>query len=297
MPNFLVYAPLNNFDWRGDVYPFAPGVDVIPRPSQPYPLGGTDRPLASCDRAELFFADHWLQLAWSSDESISDAEKVNLFLISLWLAQPTRTQVKFRFRVNTDPQDQEIGEHTRLFDQFQWIAGAVANTVADHNLAEAATYYPTLVSVRLSRLRLSNALYLTFAGCVSMQWQVALACFAGAAEALLTYKTGGGITKRLSRSFAVLVSARELDRDREYENFRKLYEKRSDVMHGRGHLISQDDRLPILAKFANALRLAWKAILASQGTVQALEGTDAQRKVFFEQLQGTWSPPQKCGNN
>jgi hypothetical protein len=289
--DFLVYAPLSNFNWPGESFEFAPGLDVIRKPEQPYPLRGLDEDLAPLDRNHLFWAEHWLRLSWSTGEDPASSELVNLFLISLWLAQPTRAHVKFRFCVNKDPQANEQGGWARLLDQFQWVEGAAVDAVSDQNLTEAATHYPNLLGVRRRGQRLSNALYLTFAGCQAKQWQVALACFAGAAEALLTYETGRGITRRLSRCYASLVSTLPPDRNREYVFFRNLYDKRSDVMHGRGHLIPAADRLPILANFGDALRSAWKAILASPQSLAALESTDAEREEYFQQLKGDWSPP------
>lgn len=290
MSGFTVYSPLSRFEWDGDSHQIAPGLEVIRRPAFPYPLRDLDEGLTRFEKDELFFADHWLRLAWRDGSDPSAAENVNLFLLALWVEQPTRAHVKFRFCVNDD-QGEAPGGMSRLFDQFQWIEGGVTDKVSTPNLATAGTLFPLMRNALVTRHRLSNALYLTFSGCNAIQWQVALACYAAAAEALLTYKTGKGITQRLASAFAVLMDTAPAARDDHFNDFRDLYSKRSDVMHGRGHLIPAADRLPVLARFGDALRSLWRTVLLSQPATQALEGTDAQRRVFFQTQQGAWVPP------
>jgi hypothetical protein len=290
MSDFTIFSPLSRFEWNGDSYQVSPGLAVIRRPANPYPLRDLDEDLTKCEKDELFFADHWLRFAWRDGSDPSAAEYVNLFLLALWVELPTRTHVKFRFCVNDDP-GESPGGMSRLFDRFQWIEGGVTDRVSTANLAAAGTLFLPMKSALVARNRLSNALYLTFAGCNAIQWQVALACYAAAAEALLTYQTGSGITRRLASAYAVLMDTAPAARDNHFNNFRDLYSKRSDVMHGRGHLIPAADRLPILARFGDALRSLWRTVLLSVPATQALEGADAQRETFFQTQQGTWVAP------
>lgn len=116
-------------------------------------------------------------------------------------------------------------------------------------------------------------------------------CHAAAAEALLTYATGPGITRRLSISYACLVETKPADRDRAFREFADLYRARSDIMHGRTHNVARADRLPTLARFGDILRSLWRAVLSSPALIQALEGTDAQRQVWFAAQEAGYSPP------
>lgn len=179
----------------------------------------------------------------------------------------------------------------RLLDQFSWVEGATADEITDVQLTTASSLFSSLRRVRLSASRLSNALHLTFAGCQASQWQVALVCFAAAAETILTYETGSGITRRLALAYACLLAQAAPERDRLFKEFRELYGKRSDIMHGRGYAIPGPDKLPTLVRFGDALRELWKTILGSSAIIQELEAPDAQRKLFFRSLQGTYSPP------
>jgi len=289
MPEFKVYAPLSKFPWRGTTFPVASGVEIIQRP-QPYPLRGFDERLTRGDSDELFFASYWLTVNWSTGDEPRPSEIVNIFLLALWLSRPTKTHVKFRFKVATDP-GAAPGSMARLLDQFSWVEGAVADEVTDAELATASSLFSSLREVRLSAPRLSNALHLTFAGCQAIQWQVALVCFAAAAEAILTYETGSGITRRLALAYACLLAQTDPERDRLFREFRELYGKRSDVMHGRGYTIPSPEKLPTLARFGDALRELWKTVVGSSAIMQGLEAPDDQRKLFFRHLQGSYSPP------
>src|SRR5262249_50838552 len=151
------------------------------------------------------FASHWLTVDWSTGDEPRPSEIVNIFLLALWLSRPTKTHVEFRFKVATDP-EAAPGSMARLLDQFSWIEGAAADEVTDAELDTASCLFSSLREVRLNAPRLSNALHLTFAGCQTVQWQVALVCFAAAAEAILTYETGSGITQRLALAYACLLA-------------------------------------------------------------------------------------------
>jgi hypothetical protein len=289
MPEFKVYAPLSKFPWRGSTFSVAPGVEIIQRP-QPYPLRGLDEHLTQFDRNELFYADHWLTVDCSSGDEPPPSEIVNIFLLALWLSQPTKAHVKFRFKVATDP-EAAPGSMSRLLGQFQWIEGAAIDEVTNAQLVATSSLLPSLREIRRSAPRLSSALHLTFAGCQAIQWQVALVCFAAAAEAILTYETGSGITRRLALAYACLLAQAAPERDRLFREFYELYDRRSEIMHGRGYAIPETDRLRILVRFGDALRELWKVVVGSSAIMQELEATDAQRKLFFGQLQGSYSPP------
>ncbi len=267
----------------------AAGVEIIARPS-PYPLRGLYDNLAPFQQDALFFADHWLAIDWSTGDAAEPSELVDIFLLALWLARPTKTQVKYRFCVATDPKASP-DSITLLFDQFQSIEDIAAEEVTTADLTAASSYFPLLLDVYVNQLRLANALYLTLAGCEAIRWQVAFVCYAAAAEAILTYETGSGITRRLSLAYACLLESTTPGRDRAFREFQDLYNKRSDIIHGRGHSMPEPQRLPTLARFGNALRALWKTVIASSTIKRELEASDASRMVFFQSLQSGYSSP------
>jgi hypothetical protein len=159
------------------------------------------------------------------------------------------------------------------------VEGAQHDVFDDTDLQTAASYYSVLQNLCSSRGRLNDALILTLTGCWSHSWQAALISHAAAAEALLPYST-----KPVPQTQAPL-------RDAAYQEFRSLYSIRSDIMHGRTNNVPSADRLPILARFQDALRQLWRVILRSQPLVAVLEGTDTQREAHFLALEAAYSPP------
>lgn len=213
----------------------------------------------------------------------------NLALLSLWLVKQTKTQVTLRFQVERPPGTQTT--RSRVLDRFAWVHEPVNPDFTNDELAAAARFYQTLAAIYRTRGRLNNALLLTVSGCWSHLWQTALICHSAAAEAMLTYSTGRGITRRLATSFACLTEAGKEDRDAAFREFVALYSIRSDIMHGRTHNISVPDRLPTLIRFQSALRSLWKQISASPQLVTVLEDTDLQREAHFAALQHGYQPP------
>ncbi len=292
MSQFRVYAPLSQFIWMGQDFAVAPGVEIRRRVQGWPELRGLEERLAVDERDSLLLARHWLTFEWSTGKQPSAAEVVSLFLLALWLSRPTRTHVELRFEVRGDP-GAPPGSWARLLDRFNWVPGATADAVTDADLAEATLFFPLLRDRCLQGGRLQNALSLTSAGCMAHTWQIAFICHAAAAESVLTYGTGAGITRRLALAYACLVETSTADRNRAFSDFRNLYSVRSDIMHGRAHNVAAADRLPTLARFDEILRKLWRAVLTSSspGLIQSLEGTDGQRAALFCCLQRGYTPP------
>jgi hypothetical protein len=286
---YKVYAPLSEFWWTGQDFTIAPGIE-IKRLYQIPDLRGLENVLAADERGILRSAGHWLTFDWSTDEKPAPNEIVNLVLIALWLSQPTKAHVELCFEISNDPAMAPDGWH-RYLDHFSWVPGAAVDKIENANLTEAALYYPKLRDLHLASGRLQNGLSLTSAGCMTHSWQPALICHSAAAEAILTYDTGQGITRRLALSYACLVENSAAERNRAFLEFRDLYSVRSDIMHGRSYNVVAGDRLPILARFEAILRKLWRVVLASPVLIQVIEGSDAQRAAHFRRLQGRYNPP------
>lgn len=287
-PRFEICAPLQDFWWAGDRLELAPGLWIKRRADVPDLQGWSDR-LGDDERTKLSFAEHWLTFGWTEAARRSPAETVNLVLLSLWLVKPTKTHVTFRFKLGPDPATCGAGR-ARLLDRFQWIRDATGTSFDTSDLQGAATHFQALVGVNVSG-RVNDALRLTLSGCVARQWQVALICFAAAAETLLTYDTGPGLTRRLARVYSRLVESDPARRDAAFDQFRTLYAIRSDIVHGRTGKIAPNDRLPMLASFADMMRTLWRAVIRSAEMIEILESADEQRREYFHALCSGYDPP------
>lgn len=286
---FKIYAPLLDFVWDGDTFAFAPDLE-IKRIKRPAGLTGMDGWLSAPEWERASNADHWLVHEHTAGAIPHAGELENLVLLSLWLVKPTRTQIAHRFKVGLAKAEGENGM-SRLLDRFMWIPGIIDFEFSSSELQSAANLYGTLTRACAARGRLNNALLLTIGGCWAHDWQVSLICHAAAAEALLTFSTGPGITRRLATSFSCLTETDTSRRDAAFLEFKTLYSNRSDIMHGRTHNISASDRLPKLVRFQSLLRKLWNVVHSSPALIPVLEGTDAQREAHFTQIQQGYSPP------
>lgn len=289
MTHFDIYAPLNEFEWAGPDRELSSGIWLRRRTQRP-DLRGLDTGLAQDEQDTISSADHWLEFPWDEGAAPSPAEIVNMTLLAFWLAKPTKTQVAYRFELGCGSAA-NTSRVCRLLDRFAWVPGITHTALEDSDLQSVAVHNQILRDLCRARGRLHDALVLTVTGCWSHKWQAALIAHAAAAEAILTYATGPGITRRLSTSFACLVETQPADRDRAFREFASLYAARSDIMHGRTHNVAPADRLPTLARFEDILRRLWCAVLSSSQLIRVLEGTDAQRHAWFAAQAARYSPP------
>jgi len=285
---FAVYAPLQDFLWEGNDFEVAPDL-WIRRFIEPPDIVGLHEWIAKDEWDRASGACHWLVFEWMEGTVPSPAEVTNLVLLSLWLVKPTRSHIAFRYELGRDGAASEKARK-RMLDRFAWVAGALHPDIEDIDLKSASVYYSGLVTLCRARGRLNDALLLTIAGCWSHAWQVALICHAAAAETLLTYETGPGITRRLAKSYACLTETDPAKRDAAYREFSALYSVRSDIMHGRTNNVVRNDRLPTLIRFQEVLRRLWRTTLTTPSLSAALEGTDTQRKAHFQALETGFTP-------
>jgi hypothetical protein len=288
---FDIYAPLQEFDWDGKDFELAPGL-WINRFRQPPDLCGLHERIAKEEWENASNVGHWLTFCWTDGVVPCPAEIANLVLLSFWLVKPTTSHISYRFHIGRAGADHEQSAH-RLLDQFDWVSGAIHPCFEDQDLQSASTFYAILAQLCCARGRLNDALCLTLSGCWSHRWQVALICYAAAAEAMLTYDTVKGITNRLAKSYACVTETLTAQRDAAFQEFVDLYDVRSDIMHGRTHNITANDRLPTLVRFRDVLRRLWQTVLSSPHLIAVLEGTDAQRKVLFQALEQDYAVPHR----
>ena len=108
---------------------------------------------------------------------------------------------------------------------------------------------------------------------------------------MLTYSTRSGITRHLAITCACLLETHKTPRDVAFNRFLKLYEVRSDIMHGRTHNVPEANRLETLREFQDLLRRLWCTILTSPLLTSTLEGTDAGRQSYFLSIESGYVAP------
>ncbi len=107
-----------------------------------------------------------------------------------------------------------------------------------------------------------------------------------------SYSEDPGLTKRLAKSFACLVSETMDGRDARYQEFLKFYDVRSDIVHGRAHEHHESSQnLENLEHFSDRLRLAWQRVLSDSGIQEILEQGDTARKSWFTSRECGYTAP------
>ena len=286
---FDVYAPLQDFYWPGQDQSFGPDV-VLKRFDTAPELAGLESYVSKPEWERAANSDHWLTFRWIDGEEVSPAEVINLFLLSLWLVKPIRSQVALRFEIGRDDAAAEK-TMSRLLDRFAWIQGSIDPDISDEDVRKASTYYSELEKLCRARGRLNNAMVLTVSGCWSHGWQTALICHAAAAETILTYATDRGLTRRLATSYACIVASDSAGRDAAFAEFSSLYSARSDIVHGRMHNIARTETLPTLLRFQNLMRRLWSAVLVSKELLSTLELDDAGRQAYLLRIETGYTAP------
>ena len=286
---FEILAPLQDFRWKGDIHEISPGIKIVPRNQKP-DLSKLKNNLAESEWDLINDAFHWLKFNWKEGNTPDPSAVVNLVLFALWLVKPTKTFIGYQFVLG---EKAALGQTTtkRLLDRFAWIKGNTHSNFNDQDLQQTNDFYKGLQRLYLSQGRLNDALLLSVSGCWNHFWQTALICYAAATEAILTYSTEKGITRRLASSYACLVETSSSARDDAYKKFYKVYSVRSDIMHGRTHKIMIPDRLPLLVDFQEVLRKLWRTILFSPQLINILEETDFERKKYFVSLISDYKSP------
>ncbi len=282
----MILVPLSNFNWDGDYFELQQ-LGKIQRLQNIPDLSNFESHLTEFDKDNLRNVTHWLLFEQKDNEILNQSEKINIFLLALWIASPTKTQVQIRFELSENKYTV-----SRYLDRFQCNISYSLDNIDNELLTKVNEYIASIMNIYIHPKRLYNSLLLNLCGNLSISWQVAFICFSSAMEAILTYSERPGITKRLAKSFVCLTETEKFKRDIEFKRFVELYKIRSDIMHGRAMNYYNDNlNLKKLNDYEELLRKIWKTILASNSLVEELEKSDADRKILFDNIENGYQPP------
>jgi len=245
------------------------------------------------EKEDLLEVPYCLSFEHSPDEPLESSEKINIFLLALWIVIPTATKVQYKFIESSKAINKP---DSRFLDRFNHNSTQATATqrVTTYDLEKLQALIDSMKSICINKKRLWNSLILTLHGCNSKEWQIAFICYSAAAEGILTYTSGNGINERLAKSFACLTKKSIVQRNRAFLDFKQSYSTRSKIMHGTINNLNgtSDDRLRNLANFSDILRDLWETILVSESIISELEKNDKQRKKFFLEIEEEYSLPE-----
>jgi hypothetical protein len=276
-----VWAPLIDFPWEGGDYPLRDGLRIVRQPRDfTWDAEGTRYFLSQEEQESARTTDHWIEIDQPAHDKTSAAEKINIFLVSLWIVRPSLTHVSLRFEQTPDGL-----KVFRVLERFQWIKDQLHPDVEGKHLASVRAMVPSLLRICEARGRLRNALSLTFRACISKDWQSSFVCFSAALEGLLNYDRGRGLTERLASTYAKLLARYGEGSNDDHHTFTRLYNVRSEIVHGRAYERESSTRnLVDLAGCSDLLRRVWRIVLEHDDVLERLEQDDSVRQDFFSRL-------------
>ena len=234
---------------------------------------------------EILGCKYWLKINDSFPKYLSPRPICNTILLSFWVLKPNQIETRYRFG--------DDNSFFRQLDRFQF--NRVDDNINFFNLGDLqniSTYYNSFCRINRHNKRLYIAKLNTFRGCLSYHWVVAFILYSSALEAILNYKRGYGLTKRLAKAYACLLANQKRERDALYKNFAMLYGIRSDIMHGKHRKWAKaQGNLKKLSELAILLRQLWQKILSDKDLESTLDKDNSARETFFKRLQKGYATP------
>ena len=229
------------------------------------------------------------------EKSINEIEEIiNILQLAFWIIEPTELQIHFYSNLNYEHKGR------CLFSRFLYIPKHInyKNEYEYQDIEKLKTYYPAMLRLYENN-RIHNSISFNFHGCITNSWEAAYILFSTTFESLLTHKNKWGTTKKLAWAYALLTETENENRQIAFENFRDIYNIRSEILHGESFndkYKKSDVNLEELAKCRDMLRKLWQVILDSKETIEKLKLNDAKRRKYFKKVANGWIPKENNEN-
>ena len=235
---------------------------------------------------------YWLCLKKNDSEV---EEIINIFQLALWIIKPTKFHI--RFFSNFDKNSSKL-RYRNLLSRFVPINNHFEFDYNNCDLENLKIFFPIMMDLYKNNARFHNSLVFNIHGCFTKSWEAAYILFSTTFESLLTHKNKWGITKKLAWAYAILTEIENENRQIAFENFRDIYNIRSEILHGESFndkYKKSDVNLKELAKCRDMLRKLWQVILDSPEIIENLSGDDKIRRKYFKNVANGWMPEEENG--
>ena len=234
---------------------------------------------------------YWLYLK----KKYSEVEEViNIFQLTLWIIKPTEYHINF---ISNLAKDNRERKYRYLLSRFIPIFNHFEYEYDSNDLLKLKMFFPILMDLYKEK-RFKNSIVFNFHGCITNSWEAAYILYTTTFESLLSEGSRYGIKKKLAWAYAVLTETENEKRQIAFENFRDIYQIRSEILHGESFKDkhgNKDINLEKLAKCRDMLRNLWKVILESKEIIEKLSGDDKVRIDYFKEIANGWIPAEKNG--
>lgn len=253
---------------------------------KPYDLDKAEKVtgLSEYHRTRLKITPYWAIVDGNGVNSEDASIFINALLLAFQVVGPIKATTFFKF------EDYKLA--TIIHTQFHHNEKDTFVNCGIDELTQTSSIYRQLLRIYKSNKRLQTAMVNSYYACTTYQWKVGYICLSAALEAMLTYKRGLGITKRLAKSYACLTEHKKSQRNKAYRQMIKLYGIRSRIMHGETRGLRNPDRnLQLLSEFSGVLRKLWQTVLSNKDICRELEKGDQKRRLFFKTIEAGYNEP------
>ncbi len=231
---------------------------------------------------------HWLNIK-TTKKFREIEELVNLFQLVLWIIKRTSTNIHF---ISNLSKSQSKLKFNLLHSRFTFIPKNLSYELTKHDIMQLQIILKIIVKLYYDKTRLRNAIVLNYNACIAPYWEASYLLFSTTFESLLTYGEHKNLTETLAKSYAALSTVDIRKREKYYEDFRKIFRIRSDIVHGSAANKSKykdgDQNLKYLANVSDILRCFWVRILNDTVAINNLIATDNFRRKYLEKIIGSW---------
>lgn len=230
---------------------------------------------------------------WLHIETNFNTEIIYIFQLVSWIVKPTKLRICFLINSANIAEDGLKEDNFSKLKEFIYIPAHVEPCFNNKDITKLKRIFPILLGLYQNKPIFYNAVGLNFQGCVAFHWEAAYILYVTTFEALLTHKSKWGIKKMLSWAYAILTETQDVGRQKAFNEFREIYQIRSEILHGesfKDKYKKGDINLEELAKCRDMLRKLWLKILYSKDLQKIISKNDRTRRRFFHEMSNGWRP-------
>lgn len=246
------------------------------------------------DKTKLDQSTHALIFYPSGNNHMVNDDEVQLFLMSLWLANYSGTYIQFLL---LDPPEwfNSFPREIRICDHYFYVTDKVQSKISIKDLEDSKSYLESLSKIFGREDRLGGSINFTHAANTTIRWQVGFINSMAAIEAMLSSDNRRRMTRILCTRLACFIGDDDEKKNYYYEKINKLYDVRSELIHGKYKPnirsgIRSEENLDLLYDLQQLLVKCWIKILTDSNILSMFDNKESRNEFLNELTQNYISP-------
>ncbi|MDA3813963.1 MAG: HEPN domain-containing protein [Candidatus Cloacimonetes bacterium] len=294
----MIFIPLYSFHSNIKVFQITDYITLKKIEDYTYITSIMDKDFFSNKEIEsIYQCTHLLEISDSYRKFIDLPNPISkiddIFLHASWIQKSFRLFIKFIFghEISTISSNLQTPYAARILHRKrrnEYEESIIKMELEDLTNIKSNFCKLTVLYNKPSRLQLAATF--TFWGILSMTWIEAYITFMTSFEFLLTHKSSYGVKKKLALACACILEDSDSSRNNIYTEFCKLYNFRSDIIHGKSQKNIDENGYEYLSRLSNLLRETWQRVLSDPTMIIMLQKSDTGRKGFIKSIQKNFEP-------